>query len=209
MPLTAKALVHEGEHIRRLWPSDVAAYRAHLLRLETEARYSRFGTVISDSVVAEHANVCFGADTLAFGCFVEGEIRGAAELHMLVSPPSLRPRDAEAAFSIEKPWRHTGLGTALVERLILAARNRGLRTLVISCLPQNFAMQNLAKKFGATLKCETDEVTGKIKVELPTAQTIFSEFVEDSLDFASAVIDLQKRIFHFPAPPEGQHPSAS
>lgn len=193
-----KNLARSGARIRRLWPSDVSAYRDHLLRLDADARYSRFGTVMTDEVVAEHANTCFAADTLLFGYFVDGVIVGAGELHVLAPnmlAPGVAPREGEAAFSVEKPWRHGGLGSALVARLILAARNRGLRNLVITCLPQNFAMQKLAKKFGAKLKFETDEVTGKITVELPTPQTILTEFVEESRDFATALFDLQKRVF--------------
>lgn len=193
-PARPEQRASDSDHIRRLWPSDVAAYRAHLLRLDSEARYSRFGTVMADDVVAEHANACFAADTLLFGCFVGEKIRGAAELHLLTAPGGLRDGNAEAAFSVEKRWRHSGVGSALVERLILAAGSRAIRSLVITCLPQNVAMQNLAKKYGATLKCETDEVTGKIKVELPTPQTVLTEFVEESLDFASALFDFQKRV---------------
>jgi hypothetical protein len=61
-------------------------------------------------------------------------------------------------------------------------------------------MQRLAKKFGATLSFETDEVTGKITVKLPTPQTILTEFVEETRDFASAWFDLRKRFFPAPAP---------
>lgn len=188
-------------HIRRLWPSDVAAYRAHLLRLDPDARYSRFFTSVSDQVVAEHANRCFGADTLVFGFFVGDQIRGAAELHILRSPAGLREREAETAFSIEKPWRHAGLGSALIKRLIAAASSRGLRGLIISCLPQNFAMQSLAKKFGVAMHSESDEVTGRIKVKFPTAQSFFAEFIEESCDFATALLDLQRQILPSVATP--------
>lgn len=193
----------EPEHIRRLWPSDVETYRAHLLRLEPEARYSRFGTVMSDAIVADHANLCAAPDTLVYGCFIDGEIRGAAELHILFPEPGEARRQGEAAFSIERPWRHSGHGSALVERLLLAARNRGLRSLTISCLPQNVAMQKLAKKFGATLTSEIEEVTGRIRVDLPTPQSMLTEAFENTLDFASAVLDLQKRFLHLPAGPRG------
>jgi RimJ/RimL family protein N-acetyltransferase len=182
-------------HIRRLWPSDVGAYRAHLLRLDSDARYSRFFAFVSDEVVAEHANRCFGGDTLVFGFFVDGEIRGAAELHILRSPAGLREREAETAFSIEKPWRHIGLGAALLQRLMSAASSRGMRVLIISCLPQNFAMQSLAKKFGVAMNSESDEVMGRLKVQFPTAQSFLAEFIEESCDFATALIDLQRRIF--------------
>lgn len=182
-------------HIRRLWPSDVAAYRAHLLRLDSDARYSRFFTAASDKVVAEHANRCFGADTIVFGFFVGDQIRGAAELHILRSPAGLREREAETAFSIEKPWRHVGLGGALIKRLMTAASSRGIRSLIVSCLPQNFAMQKLAKKFGVVMRSESDEVMGRLKVQFPTAQSFLAEFIEESCDFATALFDLQRRIF--------------
>ena len=199
-PVRAEKPASGTDTIRKLWPSDVAAYRAHLLRLDPEARYSRFGTVMTDDVTAEHANACFGADTLVFGCFIAGKIRGAAELHLLTGASGLRNGTAEAAFSVEQRWRHDGVGSALVERLILAAQSRAVRSLVITCLPQNVAMQNLAKKYGARLKCDTDEVTGKIKVELPTPQTLLTELFEESLDFASALFDLQRRILPPVAP---------
>lgn len=186
--------------IRRLWPSDVAAYRAHLLRLDSDARYSRFLAFMSDAVVAAHANSCFGADTSVFGFFVDGEIRGAVEMHQLTSPGGVRISEAETAFSIEKAWRRKGIGSALLDRVILAARNRGLQAVIVTCLPQNSAMQNLAKKFGAVLHSEPDEVSGKIKVALPTAQTILTEFVEESFDLATALLDLQGRIFPAAAP---------
>jgi GNAT superfamily N-acetyltransferase len=120
-----KSFAGAADRIRRLWPSDAAAYRDHLLRLDSDARYSRFGTVMVDAIVAEHAHACFGAETLIFGDFAEGEIRGAAELHILGAAAGIYGRYGEAAFSVEKRWRRSGLGSALVERLILAARNRG------------------------------------------------------------------------------------
>jgi len=197
--LAHAAKLADEVRIRRLWPADVSAYREHLLRLDADARYSRFGTFVSTEVVAEHAHGCFGAGTFVFGCFIDGVIRAAAEMHVLEPAAPAFLRAGEAAFSVEREFRHEGLGSALVERVILAARNRGLQLLVMSCLPQNFAMQKLAKKFGATLKCEPDEVTGKVRIELPTPQTIFEELVEDSLDFTASLFDLQRRIFHIPS----------
>ena len=155
---------------------------------------------MTDRVAVDHANACFSPDTWIFGYFIGNKIRGAAELHLLPATSGLRPREAEAAFSVEKRWRHDGVGTALVERLILAARATA------ACARWSFpAYRRMSPcrispwKFGATLKCETDEVTGKIRIELPTPQTLLSEFVEDLLDFASALFDFQKRILPTPS----------
>ena len=63
---------------------------------------------------------------------------------------SLYRREAEAAFSIEKPWQSLGIGAALLERSLLAARKRGVKLLHVCCLVENQHMQQLARKFEAT-----------------------------------------------------------
>jgi len=189
-------LTPSNVRVRRLWPSDVAAYREHLLRLDSRARYSRFSTIMSDEVIVRHAEKCFGPECLLYGYFVDGVLRGAAELHLLEPGATKYTGEAEAAFSVERDWRHKGVGSILMDRVIRAACNRGLRKVVITCLPQNFAMQSLAKKFGAQLSFERDEVSGQFAVHLPTMQSILDEIVDDSLGFATAVLDLQKRILH-------------
>ena len=64
------------------------------------------------------------------GFFVDGVLRGVADLRILA-------REAEAAFSIEKRWQSHGVGSALLERTLLAARNRGVKLLQVCCLMDN------------------------------------------------------------------------
>jgi GNAT superfamily N-acetyltransferase len=179
--------------IRRLWPSDVADYRAHLLRLDAKARYSRFASIVSDELIIRHAEKCFGLDCVLYGLFVDGILRGATELHMF-EPGSPYTGAAEAAFSIERNWRHQGIGSILMKRLLRAARNRGLSEIVIICLPQNFAMLKLARNFDVKLKSRNGEVAGKFAVRMPTALSIFDEMLDDSVGLATAILDLQRRI---------------
>ena len=54
---------------------------------------------------------------------MHGVLRGTADVRIF---GSLYRREAEAAFSIEKPWQSLGIGAALLERSLLAARNRGI-----------------------------------------------------------------------------------
>ena len=51
--------------------------------------------------------------------------------------------EAEAAFSIEKAWQSHGVGSELLKRTLLAAGNRGIRMLHMSCLANNQRMQQL------------------------------------------------------------------
>ena len=71
-------------------------------------------------------------------------------------------REAEAAFSIEKPWQSHGVGSLLLERTLLAARNRGLKFLHMACLADNKRMQQLARKYGAELSFDFSSVVGEV-----------------------------------------------
>jgi GNAT superfamily N-acetyltransferase len=181
--------------VRRLWPCDVEAYCLHLLRLDARARYSRFFSVVSNEVISRHARKCFGPDCLIYGYFDGGILRGAAELHLIEPGCAKYTGEAEAAFSVEQTLRRNGVGSILMERLIRAARNRGLK-MVISCLPQNIAMQSLAKKFGASLHFDHGEIIGRFPRQLPTLHAILDETVDDTLSLAAAMFDVQRRIFH-------------
>jgi GNAT superfamily N-acetyltransferase len=64
----------------------------------------------------------------------DGVLRGAADLR-IVRPLDLH--EAEAAFSIEKPWQSHGVGSALFERTQLVARNRGIKHMQVCCPMEN------------------------------------------------------------------------
>lgn len=185
----------ENVRVRRLWPSDITAYRTHLLRLDARARYSRFFSVASNDVITRHTAKCFGPDCLLYGYFDDGLLRGAAELHVLEPGAAKYTGEAEAAFSVEQDLRRQGVGSLLMESVMRAAGNRGLKV-IITCLPQNIAMQSLAKKFGAKLDFEHGDVIGKFPRRLPTLHSILDETVDDSLGFATAIFEVQKRMFH-------------
>lgn len=181
---------HEGE-IRKLWVGESAAYRDHLLRLDNDSRRRRFGGAVSDEFVADYADKARGVGVVLHGFFVDGELRGCAELRMSDSPFS---RDAEAAFSIEKNWQSHGVGSALLERTLLAARNRGVRTLYMHCMSENEKMQHLARKFEADLHFEFGSVVGDVEPPRSTLLSWTREMLEDSYALTNAVLDAQSRL---------------
>jgi len=181
-----------GETIRRLWPLDVQSFRDHLQRLDRDSRYDRFGGFVSEGFIESYAKSCFGIDSITYGYFVDGIIRGAGELRG-VGAAILQQGSAECAFSVEKDWRGRGIGTQFMARLVRAARNRNIDSLRLSCLSHNQAMIGLAKGFSAELSFETEETTGKLLARTPSSSSILNELVDNSLGLASALIDYQKR----------------
>lgn len=176
--------------VRRLWPTDLPAIEAHFLRLDMTTRRDRFMHAMGDAAVLAYARRAVGADGLMFGCFVDGTLRGVAELR----PASTRDidashrlgREAEAAFALERPFRRGGLGTRLFRRLARAARARSVRRLKVRCLAENRAMQALARKVGSDLVLAGWETGGELRLADPTPLALWQEGVEEGLDLTLA-----------------------
>jgi GNAT superfamily N-acetyltransferase len=184
-------LLPRGGLIRKLWISEAEAYRDHLLRLDADSRRSRFAGAVSDEFVSRYADLSFGIDALIHGFFIDGMLRGAAELRPIGAPIT---REAEAAFSIEKPWQSHGVGSLMLERTLLAARNRGLKFLHMACLADNKRMQQLARKYDAELSFDFTSVVGEVATPRPTPLSLMREILADNHGFATAMFDVQSRL---------------
>ena len=181
----------DGGAIRKLWIGEAEKYRDHLLRLDSDSRRNRFGGAVSDEFIHSFVAMTLSLDAVVHGFFVEGVLRGAGELRAFGTTIA---DEAEAAFSIEKPWQSHGVGSALLERTLLAARNRGIKLLHMTCLANNRRMQQLARKFDAELTFDFGSVVGEVETPYPTPMSMLREFVADSHGFATAVLDAQSRM---------------
>lgn len=181
-----------GGEIRRLWPTERDQFTAHLLRLDPVTRRERFGTAVNDDFLTHYAVTTFGVDGLVYAYVEQGEVRAAAELRGL---EEIIAQTGEAAFSVETQWRRRGIGEALFRRLITASRNRGIRTLYMTCLPENAAMRRLARKFEADLVGGYRDVEGSIATGGPTPFTILDEAFDTAKDFATLALTLQRRFW--------------
>jgi GNAT superfamily N-acetyltransferase len=184
--------------IRRLWPSDMEAFRDHLLRLDPRSRHERFGGGMSDDFLVHYAENCFGQGDLLYGAFVDGRMCGAAELRSNKAiwseqAPFDRQIHAEAAFSVETEYRRRGIGEKLFKRIQRAATNHGVETIEIICLPDNVGMQRLAQKFKTHFTFEENSLTGRLTARRPTPFSLVREASGDMLDFSASVFDAQVR----------------
>lgn len=163
--------------IRKLWPHERRAYLAHLLRLDPESRRLRFGAPITDHSVRSYAEATFGVEGPTFGLVLDGKVRAAGELRGSFEWPRIA---AEAAFSVEPPWRRQGVGAALFAVILEAARNRGFREIVLTCLPENAAMRALVRRHGGRIACETCETSGRVRLETATPSSLLGEIAGDA-----------------------------
>ena len=181
----------DGGLIRKLWIGEANVYRNHLLRLDRDSRHSRFGGAVADEFIENYVTTTFGLSAVVHGFFVDGVLRGAAELRPL--GPAFA-REAEVAFSIESEWQSHGVGSALLDRTLLAARNRTIKTLHMACLANNRRMQDLARKFEAELSFDFGSVVGEVAAPRPTPLSVMREIMADGHGFATAMLDVQSRM---------------
>ncbi|MBS0234278.1 MAG: GNAT family N-acetyltransferase [Proteobacteria bacterium] len=187
---------HEGNteqlgFIRRLVASEAYLLREHLHRLDGDARHRRFGHDVSDDFISRYASHAGDFGNVTFGYFVDGVVRAVAELR----PDILMYKDgAEVAFSVERSFVNRGIATQLMGRIIQTARNRGLRHLILVCLPDNAKMQAIARHYGAELKVSDGSVIADIIPKEPDYQSWFSEILDERMTYLQSAIDFQRRV---------------
>jgi GNAT superfamily N-acetyltransferase len=184
------AVLPPGGTVRKLWIGEAQAYRDHLLRLDPDSRRRRFSGAVSDDTIARHAASISEFGVVVHGFFLDGELRGAAEFR----PLGLLPRQAEAAFSVEMPWQSLGVGSVLLKRTLLTARNRGIRRLEMHCLAENHPMQQLARKFAAELSFDFGSVVGEVGPARSTPLSLLREWLDDAYGLTTATLDAQAKL---------------
>lgn len=180
-----------GGRLRKLWVTELGLYRDHLLRLDEDSRRMRFGMAVDDRFIEDYAARLNDMKSLVYAYVEQGQVRAAAELRRL----GFQMRgEAEAAFSVEKAYQDSGIGTELLGRVIRAARNRSIHRLYMNCLAENRRMQRVARKYDAVLHFENGDVVGELAPSTANYFSIWHEAVEDEMGFVMAVLDLQRRI---------------
>jgi GNAT superfamily N-acetyltransferase len=146
---------------------------------------------VDDAFILGYADRADFIKSVIYGFFADGEMRAAAELRTIGDGWG---EEAEAAFSVERGWQGTGVGTDLLGRIVLAARNRGIERLYMNCLSENQKMQRIARKYDADLHFDHGEVVGQVKTTGPTPASLWSEALDDSNGFVMAVLELPLRM---------------
>jgi len=173
--------------VRRLWPVERAALAAHLLRLDACDRRLRFCVPVGDRAIQRYVDEVDWLRSDVLGCFVAGELRGAAEL---IRHPRTGPAMAEASISVERACRGNGLGSALTSRLLLSARNRLVRRVDMLCLADNAMMRRIARRHASVILSENGQVSGRIVPSPPTPGSLFAEAAAESAGVARSMLDI-------------------
>jgi RimJ/RimL family protein N-acetyltransferase len=138
--------------LRALQAGDDAALLQFLGRVSADSLYLRFfGTCSLDRAAASLAD-CSRPDDVA----LVAEAGGDGSLVAHAGAFRVGPDRAEVAFLVADQWQGRGLGSILLCRLLDAARERGVRTLVADVLPGNHSMLAVFQRCGYPVRIRSD-----------------------------------------------------
>ncbi|WP_327068613.1 bifunctional acetate--CoA ligase family protein/GNAT family N-acetyltransferase [Kitasatospora sp. NBC_01302] len=196
LPPTVEALLSDGTTaaIRPLRPADrEAAYDLHAVRMSEKSRRQRFfaASRLAPKLAADR--LCAPRPGfMALGAWVDRELVGAADYEIVRE----RPDAAEIALAVADRWQHHGVATLLLEHLLHAAREQGVRTIEADTLAGNRAVHQVFTDLGLRVHRHLDHGEIRVRVPLDEKDEHYRSAVEErgrSADVASLVPLLRPR----------------
>lgn len=126
--------------------------------------------------------------SVVIGCVAEYRLRGVA--HVAFAEPS--QRKAEIGLSVEAGFRNRKIGSELLRRSLLAARNRSARLVTISCLAENQPMRRLAEQFADEAFDEGGEIRFTVRPDQPDMISRAAETIADAAALIRRLYDTQE-----------------
>ena len=180
--------------IRSLGPGHRGRIADHLLALDEDDRYLRFGYAANDEQIRRYvAGLQFERDEI-FGIYNRKLVLIAmAHLAFEQDPASLSC--AEFGVSVLKKARGRGYGGRLFDRAVMHARNEGVDMLFIHALSENTAMVRIARHAGAEVERCGSETDAFLRLPPATLDSRLSELVEEQLALSDYGLKLQAKGF--------------
>jgi RimJ/RimL family protein N-acetyltransferase len=193
-PKDPKAATSVLVPIRSLGPGHRDRIAAHLLALEEQDRYLRFGYAANDEQVRRYVDeLNFERDEI-FGIY-NRRLELIAMAHLAFMQEADAPACAEFGVSVARKARGRGYGARLFERAVMHARNEGVELLFIHALSENVAMLKIARNAGATLERAGSETEAYLRLPPATLDSRVTELVEEQLAKTDYRLKVQAKNF--------------
>lgn len=174
--------------VYQLMPNEYPRYRQHLLKLDDESKFLRFGYHIREEVIQQLCDK-FEANARHHIIFVveDDDLNVIGAGHV-----SLENEELELAFSVHKEYQGKGIGSSLMKRCIEWCQNRGIKGGCMVCLTHNTAIKKLAGKHGILIN-EGGETLADIRIPEMTPTSVYNELVDSSLSKVDHLGKIQKK----------------
>lgn len=180
--------------IRSIGPSHGERIERHLLALDAQDRYLRFGYAANDEQIRRYvAGLNYERDEI-FGIY-NRRLELIAMAHLALSVDPNLTSCAEFGVSVLRHARGRGYGARLFERAEMHARNEGVSMMFIHALSENTAMLNIARKAGAVIEREGSESEAYLKLPPADLDSRMTALVEEQIAQTDYRLKVQARQF--------------
>ncbi len=168
----ADVVLTDGQivHVRPITPDDADGLREFHSRQSAESIYFRYFSprpVLTDRDIHHFTNVDH-VDRVAFIALFDGQIIGVARYEAYKGA-----KVAEVAFFVDDEQQGRGLATLLLEFLVAAGRERGIRRFVATTLPSNHRMLGVFSAAGYEVSSHFDAGVVEVGFDiLPTEASL-------------------------------------
>lgn len=172
---------------KQLEKQDLPKYLDHLLRLDKDSRYLRFGLPMNDAAL-EHFVMTVERhwkDHVLYGVFNEDCLQGVAHLGFGQKVP-------EFGISVDREMRRQGHASHLIRMSTTYLRNRGFREVAMYCLSNNEPVMKLVRKMGSATVTHGQDSSATISIPMPTPGTVAEEFHNNMVLFVDKVLSKQE-----------------
>jgi predicted acetyltransferase len=168
--------------ICHLRPYNLPDIQKHLLSLNAQDRYLRFGYAANDEHIKSYVrSLNFERDEI-YGIF-NRDLQILAMAHLAINiqanGSATQQMAAEFGVSVLASARGRGYGYHLFQRALMHARNANAATILIHALSENTPMLKIARKAGATLERDGAETQALLKVPKGSLRTRIAELFTD------------------------------
>jgi GNAT superfamily N-acetyltransferase len=166
----------------------------HLLTLDPEDRYLRFGHWASDEQIFRYvASLDFERDEV-FGIY-NRNLDLIAVAHLAYAKDSRFDSCAEFGVSVLASARGRGYGARLFARAAMHATNDDVRLMFIHALSENAAMLKIARAAGAIVERDGTESEAYLRLPPPSLDTRATELFEENVALVDYRLKAQAKNF--------------
>lgn len=180
--------------IRSLGENHRSRIADHLLSLNAQDRYFRFGFGANDNQIQAYVDgLNFDRDEV-FGIY-NRRLQLIAMAHLAYSSVDRLSASCEFGVSVLEHVRGRGYGGRLFERAVMHARNEGVITMYVHVLSENAVMLKIARRAGASVVRDGAESEAHLSLTPATFQTQMAEIIEEHLAQANYHFKVQTKQF--------------
>lgn len=180
--------------IRSLGANHRARIASHLMALEPQDRYLRFGFSANDEQIQRYVDgLNFERDEI-FGIY-NRRLELIAMAHLAFSADRSLEACAEFGVSVLSGARGRGYGARLFDRAAMHARNEGASRMFIHALSENTAMLKIARHAGAIVERDGAESEAHLHLLPATLDTRLTELLVEQVAQTDYRIKVQVKQF--------------